>query len=42
VIIAIKSYPMSPFIETKHMDKVLEDLFKAKAHVDREGKYTTC
>ncbi len=34
MIIAIKSYPMSPFTDNVHMDEVLEDLYKAKADVD--------
>ncbi len=37
MIIAIKSYPMSPYTDRKHMDALLEDLYKAKEQVDREG-----
>jgi L-2,4-diaminobutyrate decarboxylase len=36
MIVAIKSYPMSPFTDKKHMDLLLEDLYKAKAYVDKD------
>lgn len=34
MIVAIKSYPMSPFTDNKHMDILLQDLYAAKATVD--------
>ena len=37
MLVAIKSYPMSPFIDKEHMDILLEDLYRAKAYVDRKG-----
>ncbi len=36
-LVAIKSYPMSPFTDKMHMDILLEDLYRAKAYVDRNG-----
>jgi 16S rRNA G527 N7-methylase RsmG len=33
-ILAVKSYPMSPMVESKHMDKLLADIRAAKAEVD--------
>jgi glutamate/tyrosine decarboxylase-like PLP-dependent enzyme len=33
-LVAIKSYPMSPFIEAVHMDEVLAALYQAKEAVD--------
>ena len=35
-IVALKSYPMSPFTEKKHMDELLKDLCEAKKSVDME------
>jgi hypothetical protein len=34
MIVAIKSYPMSPFTDNKHMDILLQDLYAAKVAVD--------
>ena len=33
-LLAIKSYPMSPFVETRHMDQMLEQRYRAKDMVD--------
>jgi glutamate/tyrosine decarboxylase-like PLP-dependent enzyme len=33
VLVALKSYPMSPFTEKRHMDEILKDLYEAKKHV---------
>lgn len=35
MIIAIKSYPMSPFTDKEHMDELLKDLYNAKGYVDK-------
>ena len=35
-IVALKSYPMSPFTDKENMDKLIEDLYEAKKCVDRE------
>jgi L-2,4-diaminobutyrate decarboxylase len=34
-ILAIKSYPMSPMVETAHMERLLTDVGMAKAEVDK-------
>ena len=34
MLLAIKSFPMSPFIEKAHMDELLRDLCRAKEKVD--------
>ena len=39
MIVAIKSYPMSPFTDKEHMEVLLKDLYKAKAYVDTESQY---
>jgi L-2,4-diaminobutyrate decarboxylase len=36
IIVAIKSYPMSPFVDKEHMDELLKDLYRAKEYVDRK------
>lgn len=33
MLVAIKSFPMSPFIEKEHMDELLRDLYRAKEQV---------
>ena len=33
-LVALKSYPMSPFVDKEHMDELLKDLYKAKEAVD--------
>ena len=37
VIVAIKSYPMSPFTDKENMDILLEDLYRSKGIVDRRA-----
>ena len=38
VIVAIKSYPMSPFTDNENMDVLLKELYMAKGSVDRRVK----
>ena len=38
MILAIKSYPMSPFTDKEHMDVLLKDLYNAKEYVDKMDK----
>ncbi|WP_406660085.1 pyridoxal-dependent decarboxylase [Methanolobus sp. ZRKC3] len=33
-IVALKSYPMSPFIEKEHMDEMLREIYRAKEWID--------
>jgi glutamate/tyrosine decarboxylase-like PLP-dependent enzyme len=35
-ILAIKSYPMSPFIEKYHMEQLIKDIYQAKSIVDAQ------
>ena len=35
-ILAIKSYPMSPFIEKYHMEQLMKDIYQAKKLVDSQ------
>ena len=36
-LVALKSYPMSPFTDTAHMDTLLTELYDAKHYVDAQG-----
>jgi L-2,4-diaminobutyrate decarboxylase len=36
-LVALKSYPMSPFTDNVHMDTMLRDLYAAKAQVDAQA-----
>jgi glutamate/tyrosine decarboxylase-like PLP-dependent enzyme len=40
-IVALKSYPMSPFIEKEHMDEMLRQIYKAKEWVDSNCGFET-
>lgn len=37
-IVALKSYPMSPFIRRENMDRLLESIVKAQAEVEADSK----
>jgi glutamate/tyrosine decarboxylase-like PLP-dependent enzyme len=34
MLVALKSYPMSPFTDTEHMDALLTDIYEAKHYID--------
>ncbi|WP_340819516.1 pyridoxal-dependent decarboxylase [Methanolobus sp. WCC4] len=40
-IVALKSYPMSPFIEKEHMDEMLRQIYRAKEWVDTNCGFDT-
>lgn len=37
-IVALKSYPMSPFTEKEHMDEMLRQIYRAKEWIDTNGR----
>ncbi|WMW21964.1 pyridoxal-dependent decarboxylase [Methanolobus mangrovi] len=40
-IVALKSYPMSPFVEKEHMDEMLRQIYRAKEWVDTNCAFDT-
>jgi L-2,4-diaminobutyrate decarboxylase len=39
MLVALKSYPMSPFIEHVHMDELIKDIYQAKDQIDADIRF---